>query len=67
MWWNIKKENKIKDNNLLEEQKMIFLENELKNHNNCLIEWIFNKEENNKITNSFSIFCYFSITIELIK
>ena len=64
----LKKEKKIKDNNLLEEQNRdIFLENELKNHNNCKIELIINKEENNQITNSYSIFCCFSETIELIK
>jgi ubiquitin len=36
-------------------------------HNNCKIELIINKEENYKITNSYSIFCCFSETIELIK
>ena len=65
---NIKKEKKIKDNSLLEEQNRdLFLENELKNHNNCKIGLISNKEENNKIINSFSIFCCFSETIEWIK
>ena len=64
----LKKEKKIKDNNLLEEQNRdIFLENELKKHNNCKIELIINKEENNQITNSYSIFCCFSESIELIK
>ena len=39
----------------------------MKNHNNCKIGLISNKEENNKIINSFSIFCCFSETIEWIK
>ena len=39
----------------------------MKNHNNCKIEIIINRVEYNKITNSFSIFCCFSETIELSK
>ena len=61
----LKKEEKERANKLLEEKNRdIFLENELKKHNNCKIKLTIK----NKATNiTISIFCCCSETIELIK
>ena len=48
----------------VEQQRDIFLENELNKHKNCKIELTIKDEYSNK---SISIFCCFSETIELIK
>ncbi len=47
-----------------EQQRDIFLENELNMHKNCKIELTIKNQRSNK---SISIFCCFSETIELIK
>lgn len=61
----LKNDEKIIANNLLKEQnRELFLDNELKMHNNCKIQLKIKDNYHKKI---ISIFCCFSETIELIK